>query len=81
MKTKVQDVEISQHSLITANTEKCAKYARGLVITVVSKFLPFQNCRHLLQGQRGRRVRAPKLKSRSRGFMFRSVYLAGVVSR
>ena len=39
-KTKVRDVEISRRSLVTANTERCAKYVRGLVITVVSKFLP-----------------------------------------
>jgi len=41
VKTKVQDVETSRRSLITANTGKCGKYARGLVITAVSAFLPF----------------------------------------
>lgn len=48
MKTKVRDVEISQHSLVTANTEKCVKYALDLVITVVSELLPTSLTRFLI---------------------------------
>ena len=35
-KTKVQAAGILLSSLITANTEKCVKYAQGLAPTVVS---------------------------------------------
>lgn len=35
-KTKVQAAGVLLSSLITANTEKCVKYAQGLAPTVVS---------------------------------------------
>ena len=35
-RTKARDVEISPRSLITANIEKCARFARDRVITAVS---------------------------------------------
>ena len=36
-RTKVRDVGISLRSLVTANIEKCARYARGLATIAVSK--------------------------------------------
>ena len=36
MKTRVQAAGILQRSLIIANTEKCERFARGLVPIVVS---------------------------------------------
>lgn len=38
-RTKARDVEILPRSLITANIEKCARFARDPVIIVVSFFL------------------------------------------
>ena len=35
-RTKARDVEILPRSLITANIEKCARFARDRVITAVS---------------------------------------------